>query len=164
MTEKNSPENRNRLSGDFQTASSERRGVRKKTGRVSQRRELAIVTLGAVAAITGLGGILAANPPGWAVSDTNARPSVTAQAATPLAQSAAARDSAGRPSSNTDDTSASERSDTGQDEAAQASAQQPASQQAARREARRAARRDLRQSAPVYSAPTPAPSAVSQGS
>jgi len=35
---------------------------KKKPRRVSQRRELAIVTLGAVAAISGLGGFLAARP------------------------------------------------------------------------------------------------------
>jgi len=47
-------------------AQSESKGPKKKVRRVSQRRELAVVTLGAVATITGLGGLLAANPPSWA--------------------------------------------------------------------------------------------------
>ena len=46
-----------------QRDASESKGPKKKVRRVSQRRELAVVTLGAAAAITGLGGLLAANPP-----------------------------------------------------------------------------------------------------
>lgn len=42
----------------------------RKARRVSQRKELAIVTLGAVAAITGVGGLLAASPPSGASVDT----------------------------------------------------------------------------------------------
>jgi cytoskeletal protein RodZ len=42
----------------------------RKARRVSQRKELAIVTLGAVAAITGVGGLLDANPPSGASVDT----------------------------------------------------------------------------------------------
>ena len=42
----------------------------RKARRVSQRKELAIVTLGAVAAITGVGGLLAASPPSGASDDT----------------------------------------------------------------------------------------------
>ena len=42
----------------------------RKARRVSQRKELAIVTLGAVAAITGVGGLLAASPPSGATVDT----------------------------------------------------------------------------------------------
>jgi hypothetical protein len=41
-----------------------------KVRRVSQRKELAVVTLGAVAAITGVGGLLAASPPSGATDDT----------------------------------------------------------------------------------------------
>ena len=41
-----------------------------RTRRVSQRKELAVVTLGMVAAITGVGGLLAASPPGGASEDT----------------------------------------------------------------------------------------------
>jgi hypothetical protein len=41
-----------------------------KAPRVSQRKELAVVTLGAVAAITGVGGLLAASPPSGASDDT----------------------------------------------------------------------------------------------
>ena len=40
-----------------------------KARRVSQRKELAVVTLGAVAAITGVGGLLAASPPSGASVD-----------------------------------------------------------------------------------------------
>ena len=42
----------------------------RKARRVSQRKELAVVTLGAVAAITGVGGLLAASPPSGATVDT----------------------------------------------------------------------------------------------
>ena len=42
----------------------------RKARRVSQRKELAIVTLGAVAAITGVGGLLAASPPSGVSDDT----------------------------------------------------------------------------------------------
>lgn len=42
----------------------------RKARRVSQRKELAVVTLGAVAAITGVGGLLAASPPSGASDDT----------------------------------------------------------------------------------------------
>ena len=41
-----------------------------KTRGVSQRKELAVVTLGMVAAITGVGGLLAASPPGGASEAT----------------------------------------------------------------------------------------------
>ena len=61
---------------DFETGLSRRRdtGDRepKKARRVSQRRELAVVTLGAVASIAGLGGFLAANPPSWATTPETA--------------------------------------------------------------------------------------------
>ncbi|HEX2729104.1 MAG TPA: hypothetical protein VHM16_05070 [Rubrobacteraceae bacterium] len=177
MTGKISPEDQSPHPEGFQTARSERGGGRKKSGRVSQRRELAIVTLGAVAAMTGLGGVLAANPPSWATSETSAQPAVTAQAATTPVQSASTQGTTARPSSNTADTenasasaSAGARSDPEQDrdEAVQVSAQQLADRQAALRASRQAARNASRQSAqqtaPVYSAPTQAPSAVSQGS
>jgi hypothetical protein len=41
----------------------------RKARRVSQRKELAVVTLGTVAAITGVGGLLAASPPSGASVD-----------------------------------------------------------------------------------------------
>lgn len=50
---------------------------RPKARRVSQRKELAVVTLGMVAAISGVGGLLAANPPSWAATPEPA--AVTAQ-------------------------------------------------------------------------------------
>ena len=53
------------IPGGQRAAHSESKGLKKKVRRVSQRRELAVVTLGAVATITGLGGLLAANPPSW---------------------------------------------------------------------------------------------------
>jgi len=173
MTEKTPPDNQRPLPEGFQTTSAERRGIRKKTGRVSQRRELAIVTLGAVAAITGFGGVLAANPPSWAASETSARSAVTAQAATTPAESASTQDSATRPSSDADTTehtsssaSASARSEAeqDQDETAQASAQQQADRQAALRAARQSAQQSVQQSSPSYSAPAQDPSATSQGS
>ena len=59
-----------------------KKGKSLETGRpkargVSQRKELAVVTLGMVAAISGVGGLLAANPPSWAA--TPAPAAVTAQ-------------------------------------------------------------------------------------
>jgi hypothetical protein len=71
---------------DFETGCPRRRKSEdkgpKKARRVSQRRELAVVTLGTVASIAGLGGFLAANPPSWATAPENATPeiAVTAQA------------------------------------------------------------------------------------
>ncbi len=65
-----------------QRSSTGREGPRKKIRRVSQRRELAVVTLGMVASIAGLGGVLAANPPGWAISQANAQPAITAREST----------------------------------------------------------------------------------
>ena len=78
------PKNQNPRPQDFETGRSQRRGPRdkgpKKAQRVSQRRELAVVTLGAVAAIAGLGGFLAANPPSWATTPEAASPKVAATA------------------------------------------------------------------------------------
>ncbi|HET7479928.1 MAG TPA: hypothetical protein VFJ72_10495 [Rubrobacteraceae bacterium] len=175
MTDKSTPENQGRPREGFETRSPGSGGPRKKAGRVSQRRELAIVTLGMAASIAGLGGLLAANPPSWAVSQADVRQAITTEAAVTPGQSASTQNNAIRPSSGTDDdsagASAGARSDADRDEVetVQASAQQQASRQAARREARRAARQSLRQpaqqSTPVYSAPTQtSPSAVSQGS
>jgi hypothetical protein len=58
MTQERSPEGRRPRAG--------REGVDKKVLRVSHRKELAVVTLGMVAAISGVGGFLAENPPSWA--------------------------------------------------------------------------------------------------
>ncbi|HEX6710222.1 MAG TPA: hypothetical protein VF068_07795 [Rubrobacter sp.] len=58
MTQERSPERRRPPAG--------REGVEKKVLRVSHRKELAVVTLGMVAAISGVGGFLAENPPSWA--------------------------------------------------------------------------------------------------
>ncbi len=52
----------------FETGRSKSKGSKKKVRRVSQRREMAIVTLGMVASITGLGGLLAASPPPFLVA------------------------------------------------------------------------------------------------
>ena len=79
MPENDSPDRRP-SSKNSKDASSKRAGASEKRGRVSQRRELAAVTLGAVAAITGLGGVLAANPPSWAASAANPQPAITTQA------------------------------------------------------------------------------------
>jgi hypothetical protein len=70
-----------RLHG-FETGRSQRRDPRdrgaKKAWRVSQRRELVVVMLGAVASIAGLGGFLAANPPSWATTPQNTAPEIVA--------------------------------------------------------------------------------------
>lgn len=68
MTKKRLPKEQSTPLEGFETGRFESKGSRKKAHRVSQRRELIVVTLGAVAAITGLGGVLASNPPGWATS------------------------------------------------------------------------------------------------
>ena len=172
MTENNSPD-RIPPTGSSQNAGSKRTGVRRKTGRVSQRRELAAVTLGAVAAITGLGGILAANPPSWATTAANAQSAVTTQATTTGSQSAPALESTirvapnakNKESASAKDTSKKIQDKTGQAQAkaAQAAAQQQANEQAAAQQA--VAQQATQQPAPVYSAPTQAPAgAVSQGS
>lgn len=62
------------IHGGQRATRSESKGPKKKSRRVSQRRELAVVTLGAVATITGLGGLLAANPPSWATDTQAAAP------------------------------------------------------------------------------------------
>ncbi len=67
MTEKRLPKEHSTPLENFETGRSGSEGSRKKARRVSQRRELVVVTLSAVAAITGLGGVPAANPLGWAV-------------------------------------------------------------------------------------------------
>jgi hypothetical protein len=70
------PKDHNPRLHDIETGRSRRRNPGdkgpKKAQRVSQRRELAVVTLGAVASIAGLGGFLAANPPSWATTPENA--------------------------------------------------------------------------------------------
>ena len=82
MTEKRMPKEQSTPLDGFETGRSESTGSRKKARCVSQRRELIVVTLGAVAAITGLGGILASNPPGWATSlDTPAQETTVTETA-----------------------------------------------------------------------------------
>ena len=84
MTEKRLPKEQSTPLDSFKTRRFESKGPRKKAHRVSQRRELIVVTLGAVAAITGLSGILASSPPGWATSlDTT--PQETSVSETPTA-------------------------------------------------------------------------------
>lgn len=76
--------NQNPRLHDFETGRSQRVTLgdkgSKKARRVSQRRELAVVTLGAVASIAGLGGFLAANPPSWSTTPEAASPEVAATA------------------------------------------------------------------------------------
>ena len=75
--------NRYRSLGSFETGGKGAGPEKKKGRRVSPRRELAVVTLGAVAAITGLGGFLAANPPSWALAPETATQETASEAATP---------------------------------------------------------------------------------
>jgi hypothetical protein len=72
MTQDGSPEHQKPPAG--------REGPGKQIRRVSQRKELDVVTLGMVAAISGVGGLLAANPPSWA---TNTQPDHTMGAQKP---------------------------------------------------------------------------------
>jgi len=83
MTEKRLPKEQNAPLENFETGRSGSKGSKKKARRVSQRRELVVVTLGAVAAITGLGGVLAANPPGWATSSDTTAPETSATEPSP---------------------------------------------------------------------------------
>jgi hypothetical protein len=96
MTEKRMPKEQSTPLDGFETGRFESKGSRKKAHRVSQRRELIVVTLGAVAAITGLGGVLASNPPGWATSlDTTAQE--TSVSDTPAAAESLPDDEASAP-------------------------------------------------------------------
>ena len=96
MTEKRLPKEQSTSLDSFETGRFESKASRKKTHRVSQRRELIVVTLGAVAAITGLGGVLASSPPGWATSmDTPAQE--TSVSDTPAAAQALPDDEASAP-------------------------------------------------------------------
>jgi hypothetical protein len=63
-------QNQNSRLESFETGSPKSKGSKKKGRRVSQRKELAVVTLGAVAAIAGISGFLAASPPSGDVLDT----------------------------------------------------------------------------------------------
>ena len=76
------PKDQNPRLHDLETGRSRRRDPRdrgaKKARRVSQRRELVVVTLGAVASIAGLGGFLAANSPGWVTTPQNTAPETVA--------------------------------------------------------------------------------------
>jgi hypothetical protein len=96
MTEKRMPKEQSTPLDGFETGRFESKASRKKTHRVSQRRELIVVTLGAVAAITGLGGVLASNSPGWATSlDTTAQE--TSVSDTPAAAESLPDDEASAP-------------------------------------------------------------------
>jgi hypothetical protein len=83
MTEKRLTKEQNASVQNFETERSGSKGSKKKARRVSQRRELVVVTLGAVAAITGLGGVLSANPPGWAASSDSTAPETSAAEPSP---------------------------------------------------------------------------------
>lgn len=109
MTGGRSPDNQRPLQESFETGRSRRDGTGKKVRRVSQRRELAIVTLGVVASITGLGGVLAANPPSWAVSEANAQPDATTQEADVSANSSSLQSDTAGLSSGTESTSTAAR-------------------------------------------------------
>src|SRR3954447_2608967 len=81
MSEKRLPKEQSTPLDSFETGRLESKGPRKKAQHVSQRRELIVVTLGAVAAITGLSGILTSSPPGWATSlDTTAQETSVSEA------------------------------------------------------------------------------------
>src|SRR5215212_2251608 len=96
MSEKRLPKEQSTPLDSFDTRRLESKGSRKKAHRVSQRRELIVVTLGAVAAITGLGGVLASNPPGWMTSlDTTAQE--TSVSETPAAAEALPDDETSAP-------------------------------------------------------------------
>src|ERR687889_547929 len=73
MTQERSPERRR--------PSTERQGVDKKVRRVSHRKEFAVVTLGMVAAISGVGGLLATNPPSWAKTTESVPAGIVAKTA-----------------------------------------------------------------------------------
>ena len=76
------PKDQNPRLHNLETGRSRRRDPRdrgaKKARRVSQRRELVVVTLGAVASIAGLGGFAARNPPGWVTTPQNTAPETVA--------------------------------------------------------------------------------------
>ncbi|MGI9050954.1 MAG: hypothetical protein ACR2GU_16530 [Rubrobacteraceae bacterium] len=180
MTRKRSSEDQAPLSGGS-------RAGRKKIRRVSQRKELAVVTLGAVASITGIGGFLAANPPGWAVSDASARPAITTAGAT-THETTALKDAAQKAATTAQTVSTPKRIATGSSRQQQAAKEKAARQQATREQAaknqaakeqavqqaapeqaaaQQAAQQQAaaQQAAPVYSAPSQAPAATqTQGS
>lgn len=150
-----------------QRSSTGREGPGEKVRRVSQRRELAVVTLGMVASIAGLGGVLAANPPGWAISQANAQPAITArestvQEATTPANTASAK--AGHDKAQHLHKKAQRRARASEVASADTnststSKQEETTQAPVRRQT------VARRTTPVYSAPTQTPSAaVSQGS
>lgn len=140
MTEKRLPEDKGPLPGGRETGRSGGRRPGKKVRRVSQRRELAVVTLGAVAAITGLGGVMATNSPGWATTAATTPAEMTAETRAPEAPAPAESGSASVEPSR---------------EQREAPAQQTPAQQAPRQQ----------QAAPAYSAPSQAPAAAeSRGS
>ena len=138
-----------------------------KARRVSPRKELAVVTLGMVAAISGIGGLLAANPPSWAaetaavsVEQTTAQQGEKDawQASEEAAREAAARAEAARKEPE----QAAQQNGAQGAEASQSAAEQYAAEQAA---AQAAAEQAALEQQAVYSAqPQGAAAAVSQGS
>ncbi|QIN78202.1 hypothetical protein GBA65_06405 [Rubrobacter marinus] len=131
-----------------------------KARRVSPRKELAVVTLGMVAAISGVGGLLAANPPSWA---NTPEPAAVAVEQTTVQQEAA-REAAARAETARQE---AEQAVAGQEGAEQAAAEQYAAEQAAAQAAQQAAAEQaaLAQQQAAYSAqPRGNAAAVSQGS
>jgi hypothetical protein len=96
MSEKRLPKEQSTPLDSFKTRPLESKSPRKKAHRVSQRRELIVVTLGAVAAITGLGGVLAPSPPSWATS-LNTPAQATSISETPAAAESLPDDEASAP-------------------------------------------------------------------
>jgi type IV secretory pathway VirB10-like protein len=130
MTQDGSPEHQKPPAG--------REGPGKQIRRVSQRKELAVVTLGMVAAISGVGGLLAANPPSWA---TNTQPDHTMVAQKTTANHESIQRAAEQAARRTVEQAAvrpAPQKSAGREEEARKAA---VSAQSARRKARRAARR-----------------------
>ncbi len=145
---------KDRLPGSFETGSPSVGNPKSiKVRRVSPRRELAVVTLGAVAAVAGLGGFLTANPPAWVVTQEKASQQAAASQQTvketPKPQPAAERTV--REAAKEQKAGAQQRA-TQEAEAEQQAAEQQAAAQYAAEQAQ-------------YSAPSQAPvAAVSRGS
>ena len=90
MTEKNITKQMERSAGD-----SEATRKPKKHPRVSQRKELAVVTVGMVAAIASFGGLLASNQ-AQATTHDNTTPAAQVSSATPGSQSSSGHSSKGQ--------------------------------------------------------------------
>ena len=108
-----------------------------KARRVSPRKELAVVTLGMVAAISGVGGLLAANPPSWATTAEPAAVSVE-QTSAQEAEQREAEQAAQRASQE-----AARQKGAAREAAARAQTARKESEQAAQRNEAREAEADL---------------------